>query len=155
IPPGDRPRIFDELNRVTKRGGRLIFQGTPNRLYPVDFHTTDLFLVPYLPDKIALWYIRHLSKRIKKDNPQMSWDELIARGVRGSSYFSIKRYFPNMELLNTDDYDRIFKSVFLPHRLSKRIFMLPYYIMDKTICKLFNIPLSVFLKDLQFVLKKN
>ncbi len=152
IHPIERPQIFNEMNRVLNRGGRLEIQGTPNRLYPFDFHTSNLFLVPYMPDKIAHWYIRNFSKKIK--NQTVSWDELLDRGVRGSTYFAIKKYFPNMELVNTDDYMRIFKSEFLPEKFLKRCFGLPYYIIYMTICRWFKLPLSAFLKDLQFVLRK-
>jgi hypothetical protein len=56
---------------------------TPYRYFPVEMHTTSsLLFINYLPDKLALYYAQHFSKRKLKNN---NWKELLRKGIRGGS----------------------------------------------------------------------
>lgn len=55
IPQPRRPYLR-ELWRVLGSGGYLIINETPNKYLPVDFHTTGLWLVPWLPSAVARQY---------------------------------------------------------------------------------------------------
>jgi 2-polyprenyl-3-methyl-5-hydroxy-6-metoxy-1,4-benzoquinol methylase len=86
IPIEERGTYIAELWRLLASGGYLVFHDTPNRLWPIDSHTTGLPLVPYLPLKLARKFATRWSKRIRSD---MSLEELIAAGFRGSTYWQI------------------------------------------------------------------
>jgi len=86
IPIEERGAYIAELWRLLAAGGYLIFHDTPNRLWPIDSHTTGLPLVPYMPLKLAWKFAAKCSKRIR---PDVSLEELIASGFRGSTYWQI------------------------------------------------------------------
>jgi len=86
IPIEERGGYIAELWRLLASGGYLVFHDTPNRLWPIDSHTTGLPLVPYMPLKLARKFATRCSKRIRSD---VSLEELIAAGFRGSTYWQI------------------------------------------------------------------
>jgi 2-polyprenyl-3-methyl-5-hydroxy-6-metoxy-1,4-benzoquinol methylase len=86
IPIEERGAYIAELWRLLASGGYLVFHDTPNRLWPIDSHTTGLPLVPYMPLKLARIFATRCSKRIRSD---ASLEELIAAGFRGSTYWQI------------------------------------------------------------------
>src|SRR6058998_3901430 len=54
--PQPRGAYIAEMWRVLAPGGHLIINETPNKYLPVDFHTTKLALVPWLPSGLARRY---------------------------------------------------------------------------------------------------
>jgi 2-polyprenyl-3-methyl-5-hydroxy-6-metoxy-1,4-benzoquinol methylase len=86
IPIAERGNYVAELWRLLAAGGHLVFHDTPNRLWPIDSHTTGLPLVPYLPLRVAWHFATRFSKRVRSD---ASLEELIAAGFRGSTYWQI------------------------------------------------------------------
>jgi SAM-dependent methyltransferase len=54
--PQPRVPYVRELWRVVGPGGYLIINETPNKYLPVDFHTTGLWFVPWLPSAMARRY---------------------------------------------------------------------------------------------------
>jgi SAM-dependent methyltransferase len=54
--PQPRTLYVRELWRVLAPGGHLIINETPNKYLPIDFHTTGLWFVPWLPAAIARRY---------------------------------------------------------------------------------------------------
>ncbi|MCP4164793.1 MAG: class I SAM-dependent methyltransferase [Chloroflexi bacterium] len=73
IRPADRQAHLAELWRVLQPGGYLFIMGTPNRLWPIDGHTTCLPLVPYLPLNVLGKYTLHKCPPFfRSGNPQMT-----------------------------------------------------------------------------------
>lgn len=91
IPPTTRPACLREVWRVLRPGGFLFVYESPNRLWPVDHHTTGLPLIPYLPPRPAFRLARALSDRVEPDE---TLDDLIGRGMVGVTYWEIARALP-------------------------------------------------------------
>ncbi len=97
ILPDHRRLVLRELWRVLKKDGLLIIYGTPNRLWFKEFHTSNLFFVNYLPLDVAVFFARHCSHRVSKNQ---SKGELLSNGFRGCTYWEIARALPNAVCLN-------------------------------------------------------
>jgi ubiquinone/menaquinone biosynthesis C-methylase UbiE len=97
VLPDQRKLILKELWRVLKKDGLLIIFGTPNRLWIKEYHTSNLFLVNYLPLDLAIYFARQYSHRISK---LQSKKELLSSGFRGCTYWEIIRALPNPVCLN-------------------------------------------------------
>jgi hypothetical protein len=67
---------------ILRPGGILFVNQTPHRWFPLEFHTTGLPLVNYLPRGLAHHAARRLSKRVERDE---SWEELLREGFRGAT----------------------------------------------------------------------
>ena len=65
--PSERESLCREFQRVLKPGGKLILWGTPNSLWPVEFHTTGLPFINYFPLKVSHFMARKFSSRISLD----------------------------------------------------------------------------------------
>jgi SAM-dependent methyltransferase len=83
----ERPAILHGLLDVLRSGGLLLICGTPHRWYPIEFHTTGLPLVNYLPRAVAR-RLAHGRRGIASDE---SWPSLLRRGIRGGSVREIRR----------------------------------------------------------------
>jgi hypothetical protein len=59
---------------------------TPYRFYPIDFHTTGLPLINYLPDRMAFALSRRYSKSVTLND---SWKGLLRRGICGATEHEI------------------------------------------------------------------
>lgn len=105
ILPHVRSAHFREIVRVTKPGGFIIIRGTPNRLFPKDGHTSELWLVPYMPLGLAKYYVLCRNGAIKKSDElskkkasireklkMIPHNEWLVRGIRGVSYNDIQRW---------------------------------------------------------------
>lgn len=80
--PAERPVLMRELWRVLRPGGILFLNQTPHRWYPLEYHTTGLPLLNYLPSGAALLAAKRLSRRVE---PGSSWEDLLRDGVRGAT----------------------------------------------------------------------
>jgi 2-polyprenyl-3-methyl-5-hydroxy-6-metoxy-1,4-benzoquinol methylase len=80
--PGERrellPRLWDRL----KPGGVLFLNQTPHRYWPLEWHTTGLPLINYLPDALALRAARRFSRNVA---PDATWERLLRDGIRGAT----------------------------------------------------------------------
>lgn len=93
--PAERHSLFPMIWSYLKTDGILYLTNTPNRLFPLELHTTSgLPFLNFLPDKISLTYSRKFSKRHLED---MSWEDLLRAGIRGGTINEI------MEILNKTD----------------------------------------------------
>jgi len=97
VLPDQRRFVLAELWRVLKENGLLVIMGTPNRLWIKEFHTSNLFLVNYLPLGLATWVARHCSRRVPVDQSQ---EALLSDGFRGCTYWEIARALENGLCLN-------------------------------------------------------
>jgi 2-polyprenyl-3-methyl-5-hydroxy-6-metoxy-1,4-benzoquinol methylase len=80
--PAERPALLAKVWSRLKPGGVLFLDQTPWRWFPFEGHTTALPLVNYLPDWLAHFAARMLSKR---DLQNESWESLLRSGIRGGS----------------------------------------------------------------------
>jgi 2-polyprenyl-3-methyl-5-hydroxy-6-metoxy-1,4-benzoquinol methylase len=81
--PSERETVLPQIWSILKTSGILFLNQTPYRYFPVEMHTTSsLLFINYLPDKLALYYAQHFSKRKLKNN---NWKELLRKGIRGGS----------------------------------------------------------------------
>jgi 2-polyprenyl-3-methyl-5-hydroxy-6-metoxy-1,4-benzoquinol methylase len=86
--PDERRVLMPKLWTLLRLGGVLFVNQTPHRYYPVEYHTTGLPLLNYLPAPVALRIARRFSKRVP---PDRSWDELLRGGIRGATEGEILR----------------------------------------------------------------
>ena len=85
--PHERRTLLPLIWSVLRPGGVLFINQTPNRLSPIEAHTTGLPLLNYLPARLALAYARR-SRRI---NAEQSWENLLRDGIRGATIGEILR----------------------------------------------------------------
>jgi SAM-dependent methyltransferase len=86
--PAERPRIFEQLLALLHEGGVLFVNQTPHRWFPLEYHTTGLPFVNYLPRRLA-----HAAARLSR-RPGIaheSWEGLLRNGVRGGSVHELRR----------------------------------------------------------------
>jgi hypothetical protein len=69
-----------KLWHVLRPGGVLFVSETPHRYYPVEYHTTGLPLLNYVPSELAYALARRFSRRIPAG---VTWEQLLRDGVRG------------------------------------------------------------------------
>jgi SAM-dependent methyltransferase len=86
--PAERVTLLPRVWETLRPGGVLFLNQTPHRYFPVEYHTTGLPLLNYLPDAVALRVARRLSPRVGRDEP---WDRLLRRGVRGATEGEVLR----------------------------------------------------------------
>jgi 2-polyprenyl-3-methyl-5-hydroxy-6-metoxy-1,4-benzoquinol methylase len=148
IPKKERPFFIKELWRVIKPEGYLFIGETPNRFFPYDAHTTQLWFITWIPLWLAKKYAM-FRKRIK------TTEEAIDIGMMGVTYWEIIKSLPrgNFEVVNLKKNDEVvtYYNIALRHkqgffhRLIKLISIPFYILLNKMICKTFDIPLCVFL----------
>ena len=80
--PDERRALMPKLWRALRPDGVLLLNQTPHRYYPLEYHTTGLPFLNYLPDPLAFWVAKRFSKRVA---PNRSWKELLRDGVRGAT----------------------------------------------------------------------
>jgi SAM-dependent methyltransferase len=110
--PQPRARFLNEMWRVLRIGGHLVINETPNKYLPIDFHTTGLWFLPWLPKNLArryaIWRGRYSADR--------DWDHC---GWRGIGYFEITsalssyRVIPEISRLR----HRVFAMINMPPSL--------------------------------------
>lgn len=81
------PRIWESMNP----GGMLFINQTPHRYSPFEYHTTGLWLINYLPDRLALLAARRWS-RLSRASPGSSWTEYLRKGIRGGTEREVLRH---------------------------------------------------------------
>jgi 2-polyprenyl-3-methyl-5-hydroxy-6-metoxy-1,4-benzoquinol methylase len=80
--PNERRALLPQLWRSLRRDGILFLNQTPHRYYPLEYHTTGLPFLNYLPDPIAYKVALTFSKRVASDG---SWHDLLRDGIRGAT----------------------------------------------------------------------
>ena len=91
--PDERTGLFIDIWNLLHEGGIMFMNHTPHRYFPLEIHTTSgLPLLNYFPDSIAERYAKTFSKRNLNN---MSWNELLRNGIRGSSPDEIIRVLRN------------------------------------------------------------
>jgi 2-polyprenyl-3-methyl-5-hydroxy-6-metoxy-1,4-benzoquinol methylase len=85
--PHERRTLLPLVWSVLRPSGILFINQTPNRLYPIEAHTTGLPLLNYVPAGLALRYAR----RSPRVNVTQSWEDLLRAGIRGGTTGEILR----------------------------------------------------------------
>lgn len=84
--PIERKKVIAQIWDLLTTNGVLFIDQTPYRYWPIENHTTSLPLINYLPDTLAFFMARNLSRRI---SPDMTWEDLLRAGIRGGSLYEI------------------------------------------------------------------
>jgi 2-polyprenyl-3-methyl-5-hydroxy-6-metoxy-1,4-benzoquinol methylase len=155
IHPRERGAHLHEVWRTLADGGLLFVFETPNRLWPKDGHTTGLLFVPYMPVRLARRYAILFSRRV---NRQDSVEDLIARGIRGVTFWEIKRRLAGSTYIPNNDIARYFGSA-LPgesalKRMMKAVAFVGYRILGGTVCRVLPVPVAALLPRLSLCFKK-
>ncbi|MBI3895007.1 MAG: class I SAM-dependent methyltransferase [Acidobacteria bacterium] len=86
--PNERKNLMPKLWSVLKPGGIIFINQTPHRYFPYEHHSTGLWLINYLPDRIAYFFARKVARR-KLLQPSDYWEDLLRGGIRGGTEKSI------------------------------------------------------------------
>ena len=161
VYPSQRPYVLKELWRVLMPGGLLIVDATPNRLWLIENHTSQLLFMNYLPFSVAHFLARHLSERVPKKQTK---EALLGRGFRGCTYWEIARALPNARWLNkAGEYRKKDLLTWMQNwkkdtdtRLKRTIKSVYGCLMDKTdsLLRILDLPQTAFLPWHYIVLQK-
>lgn len=89
IPPPARASQARELWRVVRPGGHLLLSA-PNRWWPFELHTTRLWWVPWLPERVGVRYAVWRG-RLPRGADR---DARLAEGVRGVAVGDVRAWLP-------------------------------------------------------------
>jgi 2-polyprenyl-3-methyl-5-hydroxy-6-metoxy-1,4-benzoquinol methylase len=159
IPPACRFALLREAWRVLRSGGLLLIHDTPNRLWPYDGHTTGLWFMTWLPQRLALRYARRWSRVAPRGATD---DELISGGLFAPTYWEIRKALPQAICVNLEKGDDV-RFAFQPTDGKPRSF--PKAVARKTVIALLRsigwilrrtlgIPPSVVLQNLDLCFRK-
>jgi SAM-dependent methyltransferase len=138
----ERGKYIREVYRITRRNGLIVITGTPNLLYPKDFHTTNLYFIPWMPSGLAYKYA--VFRKRWKEGYNLDY-----AGRKGATYWNIKSWLKGCtnEILNlkpgfTSDYlsanDRI-------HTFKRKLLFKPYRIAEIIMAKVFRTPITAIM----------
>ena len=91
--PQPRDAYLREVWRVLRPGGVLIINETPNKYFPKEVHTTDLWFNHWLPSSLAK---RRAYRRGRYGPERIPWEY---SGWRGLGYFEMVRPLTGCELI--------------------------------------------------------
>lgn len=92
---GLRGRILLSLFDILNPGGYLYITGTPNRLWPIDKHTTQLWWIPWAKPGSKWAFRRAVEKGRHVESPDTHSSGALGleeRGAWGATYFEIRKY---------------------------------------------------------------
>jgi SAM-dependent methyltransferase len=162
IHPKLRNGYILELQKKLKKGGYFIVSDTPNKLWPIEGHTTGLWFLNYLPFKTKC-RLGSKTKRFKDIRPD-DYDYWIEQGIEAVKYSEIKKVFPDSEWSNEDDmkFKREYKYQIYQNKsrgllstLKKRILYTFAFFVDLFYLKLKNYPSLAISPSLIFSFRKN
>jgi len=145
IPGPRRPLYLQEMWRVLRRGGCL-FVSAPNRIWPIEFHTTNLWWVSYLPWRLAYFYAC-LRGRLQF---RLSNDGIWGSGFRGITYWEVINALPSCtwfinNAASSESLERYFdlslsRSQSKPRRIAKRVVAYTLKMLDQSVLQRIGIP---------------
>jgi len=153
---GQRKRIVRALFELLNTPGYLYINDTPNRLYPFDFHSTQLWWIPWSKPGSQWAYRRAIAKGKHSDIPTISKGPLGLEevGAWGATYWEIKKYLEGERAvcLNTLTGHNRHLYYLSPRTWKYAIFEFAFYY---TVVKLFHVPMNAFAQSIpNLVMKK-
>jgi 2-polyprenyl-3-methyl-5-hydroxy-6-metoxy-1,4-benzoquinol methylase len=94
--PRERQIIMPLLWSAMKEGAAIFINQTPYRYFPFEHHSTGLWFINYMPDKLAHFVARKWSRHDpSKHNPaiqkSLNWETQLRGGIRGATEWEIIR----------------------------------------------------------------
>ncbi len=132
----NRKKYFLEMWRILKKGGILFITDTSNGIYPFDLHT-------------GKFWINYQPKRAQK-----------LKAIRGVTYWEIINAFNGFHysvlnlVLNHNKLKKYFYRNSKTLSFERRFLYCFFRCIEKSICKLFCLPIDAFLPWLNIVLRK-
>lgn len=83
--PHERTALMPKLWGALNVGGVLFINQTPHRWFPYEGHSTGLWGINYLPDRVAHAYARRFARMNRSINGSSDWNEHLRGGVRGGT----------------------------------------------------------------------
>jgi 2-polyprenyl-3-methyl-5-hydroxy-6-metoxy-1,4-benzoquinol methylase len=83
--PDERKIVMPQLWSALKPGGMIFINRTPYRYFPVEVHSTGLWFINYLPDRLAHAVVRRFAKRNRAINKSGDWNVHLRGGLRGGT----------------------------------------------------------------------
>ena len=83
--PNERRALMPRLWALLNPGGVLFINQTPHRWVPYEHHSTGLWGINYLPDRLAHWYARNFSRVNSESNRSTDWNAHLRGGLRGGT----------------------------------------------------------------------
>jgi 2-polyprenyl-3-methyl-5-hydroxy-6-metoxy-1,4-benzoquinol methylase len=83
--PNERRVLMPRLWALLNPGGVLFVNQTPHRWVPYEHHSTELWGINYLPDRLAHWYARNFSRANPAINRSTDWNTHLRGGLRGGT----------------------------------------------------------------------
>jgi len=83
--PEERRRVMPLLWSCMNYGGILFVNQTPYRYFPFEHHSTGLWFINYLPDRLSLFLARKFSKMNPATNQSQDWNAHLRGGIRGGT----------------------------------------------------------------------
>ena len=127
MTPAERSGILPALWRALRPGGHLLIHETPNRLFPIDRHTTGLVGLPWLP-VAAKRLCARLSGRVRAD---LGPTGFFRTGIHGATIFDIRSALPPAEVEDLSDLQD-------PHQTELTATGRPRYGAEKLLIALFR-----------------
>jgi 2-polyprenyl-3-methyl-5-hydroxy-6-metoxy-1,4-benzoquinol methylase len=89
--PKERKVLMPLLWSTMKPASAIFINQTPYRYSPYEAHSTGLWLINYMPDRLAHLAVRLLAKRNRRVNKSPDWDVHLRGGLRGATEKEIVR----------------------------------------------------------------
>jgi SAM-dependent methyltransferase len=83
--PGERRQVMPLIWSCMNCGGVLFVNQTPYRYFPFEHHSSGLWFINYLPDRVSHFLIRNLSKINPEVNSSPDWTVHLRGGIRGGT----------------------------------------------------------------------
>jgi hypothetical protein len=83
--PLERKIVLPLIWSVMKPGAAILINQTPYRYSPYEAHSTGLWFINYLPDKLTHFVVRHFAGRNPRINTSPDWNVHLRGGLRGGT----------------------------------------------------------------------
>jgi SAM-dependent methyltransferase len=83
--PEERRRVMPLIWSSMNYGAILFINQTPYRYFPFEHHSTGLWFINYLPDRLSLFLARNFSRMNPQINRSSDWTEHLRGGIRGTT----------------------------------------------------------------------
>ncbi|MGH9513713.1 MAG: methyltransferase domain-containing protein [Terriglobales bacterium] len=89
--PEERKIVMPLLWSIMRPGSAIFINQTPYRYSPYEAHSTGLWLINYMPDRMAHFAARNLARRNHEINKSPDWNVHLRGGLRGGTEKEIVR----------------------------------------------------------------